>query len=125
MSRENKFSSNENIEQNDDKNLPDEDENLETVMGTEADVTEEDLLLLGDPDQDMDEGDDELSSNEGLDDVDFEGDPLNEAASDAFTTGDDLDIPVADGSDPEADAMGQGDEENDYYSLDDNNDEEQ
>jgi len=97
--------------------LEENDDDLEIVMGTEADVTKEDLLLLGDPDQDMDMGDDELISKEGLDDTDFDGDPLNEAAADADTTGDDLDVPEADEDNPANDALGQGDEENNYYSL--------
>ena len=99
------------------KDLLADDEDVEIVMGTEADVTKDDLILLGEKDQDMDGGDDELIDAEGLEDTDFEGDELNEAPSSAFSTGDDLDMPAADGSDPEADAMGQGDEENDYYSL--------
>ena len=105
------------------KDLLSADEDEEIVAGTEADVTAEDLALLGDPDLDMDMNDDELTDTRGLDDTDFDGDPLNEAASDIYTTGDDLDMPAADGSDPLADSMDQGDEENDYYSLDDNNDE--
>ena len=95
----------------------DEDEDTKIVMGTEADVTEEDLAMLGPRDQDMDGGDDELIRKEGLDDTDFDGDPLNEAITDIDSTGDDLDIPEADGDDREKEASGQGDEENKYYSL--------
>jgi hypothetical protein len=94
-----------------------EEDELEIVMGTEADVTPEDLALLGAIDQDMDEGDDEMAGIAGLDDTDAEGEPLNEGAMDMAATGDDLDIPEADGNDPGADAMGQGDEENNYFSL--------
>jgi hypothetical protein len=84
-------------------------------MGTEADVTPEDLALLGDPDQDMDMNEDELIRKEGLDDTDLDGDPLNEAAVDEDSTGDDLDIPEEDDhDDPKKDT---DDEENDYYSL--------
>ena len=97
--------------------LAEENDDLEIVMGTEADVTDEDLLILGDKNKDMDGGDDELISNEGLDDTDFDGEPLNEATADMDTTGDDLDIPEADGDNPANDALGQGDEENNYYSL--------
>jgi len=97
--------------------LGDGDDDVEIVMGTEADVTKEDLLLLGDKDQDMDMGDDELISKEGLDDTDFDGELLNEAVSNTDTTGDDLDIPEADEDNPASDALGQGDEENNYYSL--------
>ena len=95
----------------------DNDDELEIVMGTEADVTPQDLALLGDKDKDMDLGDDELVSMEGLDDTDQDGEPLNEAAVDTDTTGDDLDIPEADEDNPANSSLGQGDEENNYYSL--------
>lgn len=98
--------------------LPEQEEDkIEIVMGTEADVTEEDLALLGPRDQDMDGGDDEMVLKAGLDDTDMDGDPLNEGKADVDTTGDDLDIPEADLDNPANDAMGQGDEENNYYSL--------
>ena len=95
----------------------DEDEDTKIVMGTEADVTAEDLAMLGPREGDMDLGDDELTRTEGLDDTDFDGEQLNEASTSEFSTGEDLDLPSEAGSDPLADAMGQGDEENDYYSL--------
>ena len=80
----------------------DEDEDLNIVPGTEADVTEEDLALLGDKDADQDMNDDELvHGNARVDYVENE---------------DDLDIPGAD-IDEGSDAMGQSDEENNYYSL--------
>jgi hypothetical protein len=94
--------------------LEEEDDDTKIVMGTEADVTPEDLALLGDPDQDMDMNEDELIRKEGLDDTDFEGDPLNEAAVDEDSTGDDLDFPEDDKDDPKKVI---DDEENDYYSL--------
>lgn len=78
----------------------DDEDDLGIVPGTEADVTEEDLLLLGPKDQDMDMGEDEELQNKGF--------PL-------AMTGDDLDIPEAD--DDQSDSLGQSDEENDYYSL--------
>jgi hypothetical protein len=97
----------------DGKDILEEDDDTKIVMGTEADVTDEDLALLGDPDQDMDMNEDELIRKEGLDDVDLDGDPLNEAAVDEDSTGDDLDMPEED-NDPKKD---EDDEENDYYSL--------
>ena len=97
----------------DDKDIFEEDDDTKIVMGTEADVTPEDLALLGDPDQDMDMNDDELVRKEGLDDTDLDGDPLNEAAVDEDSIGDDLDMPEED-NDPKKD---EDDEENDYYSL--------
>lgn len=98
----------------DGKDLLAEDDNVEIVMGTEADVTEEDLAMLGDKDQDMDMNEDELVRKEGLDDTDFDGDPLNEAAVDEGSTGDDLDIPNSGDEDARKEM---DDEENDYYSL--------
>lgn len=90
--------------------LAEEDEEVEIVMGTEADVTKDDLILLGDPDADNDLNEDELVLNSKLDDIDDDGDPLNESASDA--SGRDLDIPEG-----EDDDEGNEDEENNYYSL--------
>ena len=87
-----------------------EDEEVEIVMGTEADVTKDDLVLLGDPDADNDLNEDELVLNAKLDDIDDEGDPLNESGSDA--SGRDLDIPEG-----EDDEDGNADEENNFYSL--------
>jgi hypothetical protein len=84
------------------------EEDLDIVMGTEADVTKDDLALLGDEDQDMDAGEDELVGKAALDDIDDEGDALNESGSDM--SGGDLDIPEK----PEDE---DDDEENDYYSL--------
>jgi hypothetical protein len=94
--------------------LVEDDDDVEIVMGTEADVTEEDLALLGDKDQDMDMNEDELVRKEGLDDTDFDGDPLNEAAVNEDSTGDDLDMPESGDEDARKEI---DDEENDYYSL--------
>ena len=98
----------------DGKDIFEEDDDTKIVMGTEADVTSEDLALLGNPDQDMDMSEDELVRKEGLDDTDFEGDPLNEAAVDEDSTGDDLDMPEEEKEDEKGYV---DDEENDYYSL--------
>jgi hypothetical protein len=95
------------------KDILEEDDDTRIVMGTEADVTPEDLALLGDLDQDLDMNEDELVRKEGLDDTDLDGDPLNEAAVDEDSIGDDLDMPEED-NDPKKD---EDDEENDYYSL--------
>ena len=76
-----------------------EGEDLEIVAGTEADVTAEDLLLLGPKDGDMDFGEDEELMGRGWVPV----------------TGKDLDVPDADLDGK--DSLGQGDEENSYYSL--------
>ena len=98
-----------------EKDILEDDDDTKIVMGTEADVTPEDLVLLGDPDKDMDLNDDELVRKEGLDDTDLDGDPLNEAAVDEDSTGDDLDVPEEGEDDPKK--VQDDDEENDYYSL--------
>lgn len=80
----------------------DEDDEIKIVRGTEADVTREDIELLGAKDGDLDLGDDELvQAKSRVDDVEDEGD---------------LDIPGAD-LDDESEELGEEDEENNYYSL--------
>jgi hypothetical protein len=77
------------------------DDDIGIVSGTEADVTEEDLLLLGERDQDMDMGEDEeIKSTSSL---------LDQA-------GDELDIPGSELDDAN-ESIGEEDEENNYYSL--------
>lgn len=101
----------------------DPDDDLEIVMGGEADVTAEDLMLLGNMDQDMDGNDDEALRTQALDDTDFEGEPLNEALVDATSDGQDLDLPGGELDDANQ-AIGEEDEENNYWSLgSDRNDE--
>lgn len=92
-----------------------QEDDVDIVMGTEADVTEDDLVLLGDADEDQDMNEDELIRKPSLDNTDADGDLLNEAGSEE--TGDDLDIPEPEESEEDTDALDQGDEENDYYSL--------
>ncbi len=77
----------------------DEQEDIEMVPGTEADVTAEDLLILGPKNGDMDMDEDEELRARGW----------------VPMTGRDLDVPDADLEGE--DALGQGDEENSYYSL--------
>lgn len=82
---------------------------------SDADVTEEDLLLLGDPDLDQDEGVDEfIGEDQFLDDTDFDGDLLNEGSGRRSGSGSDLDMPEED-LDNAGSAMQQEDEENDYF----------
>lgn len=104
------------ISSDDDESLEDgedllsEEDEVEIVMGTEADITKDDLVVLGDPDGDNDMNEDELVLKSQVDDIDNEGDPLNELGSDA--SGRDLDIPEG-----EDDEEGNEDEENNFYSL--------
>lgn len=97
-------------------------DDLGMVMGTEADVTGEDLQNLGDPnrDQDMDEDEEIFSDGSG-----GAFDATEETVSDLDSrdlrdemarTGDDLDIPGEELDDAN-EALGEEDEENNYYSL--------
>ena len=79
-----------------------DDDQIKIVRGTEADVTKEDLDLLGPAERDNDLGDDELVMGKGR----VEG-LLNE---------DELDVPGSD-LDDEAEDLGEEDEENNYYSI--------
>jgi hypothetical protein len=92
------------------------------VMGTEADVTKDDLLALGDPNRDLDVDEDEEIFSEGSGSAfeateatvsDFDSRDLRDELQ---RTGSDLDIPDAD-LDETSGSLGQVDEENSYYSL--------
>lgn len=77
------------------------DDDLVIVPGTEADVTKEDLAMLGPRDGDMDLGDDEI---------------LRGKMQPAGLADEELDIPGAE-LDDDNEAIGEEDEENNYYSL--------
>lgn len=89
------------------------------VTKMDADITEEDLEMLGDKDQDMDGGDDETTGSTQLDDTDMDGDKLNDA--DETRAGDNLDVPGSELDDANEN-IGAEDEENNYYSQSDNRD---
>jgi hypothetical protein len=82
----------------DDEDMEDD---LRIVSGTEADVTKDDLVSLGPRDKDMDMGDDELLKGKVPE--------LGEAV-------DAIDVPGGELDDRE-EAVGAEDEENNYYSL--------
>lgn len=101
-----------------------EDDDVNIVMGTEADVTADDLRNLGPKDQDMDMGEDEDPGNmQGLDETDDDGEPLNENSGKRMdATGEDLDVPGSEEDDANEN-IGEEDEENNYYSRSQNDDE--
>ena len=78
-----------------------EPDDIGIVAGTDADVTDEDLLVLGPKDADMDMDEDEELRARGW----------------VPMTGKDLDVPDAELEGNDRDAVGQEDEENSYYSL--------
>jgi len=92
------------------------------VMGTEADVTKDELLALGDSNRDLDVDEDEEIFSEGSGSAfeateetvsDFDSRDLRDELQ---RTGYDLDIPDAD-LDETSGSLGQVDEENSYYSI--------
>ncbi|MBA3649512.1 MAG: hypothetical protein H0W62_13340 [Chitinophagales bacterium] len=80
---------------------PDAIDDLEIVSGTEADVTEEDLEILGSDELNADLGDDEILKNRVW--------PVD-------MTGEDLDVPGTE-LDDDNEMIGEEDEENNTYSL--------
>ncbi|MBN9384385.1 MAG: hypothetical protein J0H74_26770 [Chitinophagaceae bacterium] len=93
-------------------------------QGTDADVTAEEKRALENVDHlDADSRDDEALIESRLDDVDEDGDPLNEESFGDDLSGEDLDVPGAEDDDPDEE-IGEEDEENNSYSIDDNDDEE-
>lgn len=78
-----------------------EDATPEIVPGTSADVTAEDLAMLGDPQQDNDEGEDETV--------------LPSVRMNENIMGGDLDVPGAEDAD-DAEGRGTEDEENNFFS---------
>ncbi len=103
-------------------NAGDSNDDLNIVMGTEADVTKEDLQNLGDPNRDMDMDEDEEIFSDGSASAfggteetvtDLDGKDLRDELD---RTGDDLDIPGGD-LDNANEEIGEEDEENNYYSL--------
>jgi hypothetical protein len=82
--------------------MKEDEQDLGIVPGTDGDVTEDDLIALGSLDKDMDLGEDEEIQTRSAWPLDL--------------TGDDLDVPGGDADDTN-EAVGEEDEENNYYSL--------
>jgi hypothetical protein len=97
----------------DDADLDDEDE---FIPGTEADVSADERRALQGADNYLPSEDDNQLRRASMDNTDFEGDALNEQSFGAVRSGVDLDIPES-VDETKTDALGQGDEENKYYSL--------
>ena len=85
----------------------------EDVTDEDTDVSEEERDLLQRSSESMSSEDDESVRQAALDDIDDEGEPLNETVG---LSGDDLDVPGAE-DDDEDEEIGEEDEENNSYSL--------
>ncbi len=96
----------------------DEDEDTEMIMGTNADVSDQEQDVLDDLEGGMPSEDDQQLSAAKLDDEDFEGVALNEGSLATDVSGDDLDTNAESYGE---DNIGlQVDEENSNTSLDKN-----
>jgi hypothetical protein len=96
-----------------------EDTDLGIQMGTEADVSDDERKILED-DMYLPTQDEDRLRQARLDDTDFDGEKLNEESQ--VESGVDLDMDSAP-DETNKEALGQGDEENQYWSLgSDNND---
>lgn len=93
----------------------DDDNNL-IRMGTEADIPAADRETLERGDDYMPTRDEDSLQRAAMDNTDFEGEPLNEAAFGTERTGSDLDTGGIDEDDAN-EAIGEEDEENNQYSL--------
>jgi hypothetical protein len=93
----------------------DDNDDLGIQEGTESDVTEEDKKILDNLDNAYTQDNVNLA-RATLDSADFDGDELNEDGFGERLSGSDLDIP-GETDETRITAMGQGDEENKYYSI--------
>lgn len=88
-----------------------------TETSSDADITTDDLKMLDAAEQNMGTIDSLNLQHAALDNADEDGDPLNETGSFMEDmTGEGLDVPGAENDDA-AEAIGEEDEENNYYSL--------
>jgi hypothetical protein len=96
----------------------DEEDETDIVMGTEADISNEERQTLERGQDYMPTRDEALLQQASLDSTDLQGEQLNERSFGEERTGSDLDTATAsDDRDTTHEALGQGDEENKTYSL--------
>jgi hypothetical protein len=91
-----------------------DDDDLGMRPGTDGDVSPDEVRALANTDYPSD--DETNLRNARLDDRDFDGDPLNEESFGQMQTSAGLDIP-GEVDETESESLGQGDEENKYFSL--------
>jgi len=91
------------------------DDSEDFTAGTDADVRPDERTALADTEY-LPTTDEDNLRRARMDNVDFQNEPLNERGFGQETSGRDLDIP-GNTDETKTNAMGQGDEENKYYSL--------
>jgi hypothetical protein len=92
------------------------DEDIDSPRGSEADVSKNERKALEDDDY-MPTGDEDNLKRASLDNTDFEGEELNEGSFGDQRSGKDLDVPGS-GSDNRNEDIGEEDEQNNEYSVD-------
>ena len=92
-----------------------EEADVDYSRGTEADVSREERKALENDDY-MPTRDEDNLRNARMDNVDFQGEPLNERSFGEERSGKDLDVPGS-GADNRNEDIGEEDEENNEYSL--------
>jgi hypothetical protein len=92
-----------------------EEDDVDYTRGTEADVSKEERLALENDDY-MPTRDEDNLRNARMDNVDFQGEALNERSFGDERTGKDLDVPGS-SADNRNEDIGEEDEENNEYSL--------
>ncbi|HEY4065028.1 MAG TPA: hypothetical protein VGM30_24155 [Puia sp.] len=100
------------------------DDDLDIVMGNDADVSPSERSTLRNIDRRVADSEDLRIKNASLDSTDGDGTPLNESSLDQDEAGDDLDVPGSEDDDID-EASGDEDEENNDYSISDNNDDDE
>jgi hypothetical protein len=95
----------------DDADLSDDEDSLDD----DSNVSRTEKQLLAHTEY-QESGDNDRLQRARLDNTDFQGERLNEGSFGEMQTGSDLDIPD-ETDETTTDSMGQGDEENKYYSL--------
>jgi hypothetical protein len=85
-------------------------------LGTEADITAEDKEMLETAEEFYPSQDENKLQQATMDHTDFQGEELNEESFGEDRIGNDLDVPGAI-DETRTTSLGQGDEENKYYSL--------
>ena len=100
------------------------DDDLDIVMGNDADVSPSERATLRNLDRTIADSEDARIKKSALDSTDGDGAPLNESNLYQDEAGDDLDVPGSD-EDDDDEAIGEEDEENNDYSISDNNDDDE
>lgn len=118
MINEDEDEAEEELDEEDEAEEKDDDLNItDDSVDPESDVTEDEKIALERSSIDVDTPDNEALYEAQPDDTDFDGEKLNEDSDDV--SGGDLDVPGAE-LDDDDEAIGEEDEENNDYSLGDN-----